>query len=98
MKKIIVLMMILFSFSAFSWVQPVFFKPAPLMIQFHVYNQFNMPIICSGEAIGATRFGPIYSYMRDVVVYPNEFAYGYIHTNPAAPFFHYQARVHCFWF
>lgn len=61
-----------------------------------VVNHLPMPIVCNGRAEGVTRNGMyVYSYMRNAVIYPGQFAYLYVYTNNYNPFRAVRPRITC---
>ncbi len=103
MKKIILGLVVLLNFSvilnAHAFRVKAEISLSSTYVGASVSNRWGAPMICNGNVAGLTASGVyLYSFMNQVVIYPGQYAYLQVYTNPYDPFFNAVDSINCFWY
>jgi hypothetical protein len=92
------LLVFLLSVPAFAQYFPAqaYVTVLPGRVTAQVYNPYYEPIICNGEVLGQTFFGPVYNaYFNEQFLPAGGYRYAFVQTLPTNHFVNGWARVFC---
>jgi len=81
---------------AYTFVPPMNFFVNREVATTRVFNTTGFPIVCSGQAFGATFGGVVLNaWLNNVVIYPGQWADATVYSNYYDPFARAWANISC---